>query len=346
MAKKPTKQNANRGERDIESRGLVQLLAMEGDNAAQKTGPAKFRMTLYTGETVQRYNWRTDQVVSVILDVAGFKPARTSDLPAMVDHYERAGTIDAITTDLTASTITGTGRFLANDAELFPGAARAQSILAQSHALQCSGRWVPMKMQELAAGAKDTVNGKAVVGPMEIWREFSIREGSFCDLGRDEMTHAELAARAEPLQTLSERNEPEEVNMKSIALLAALKPIFGADRAIELLASKPESEDLSAFASEIAGHATSLTTRVNELEASVKTKDGEIATLKTELAASKSAPPVKTLTGDPATPPAGAPAAGSDADLKAKYEGSADLKAEFGDFERFLAYSKKHPGKI
>lgn len=338
---KALKSKVGKQDRSVESRGLAELLAAEGA-LATPSSPSKFRMTLYTGETVQRYNWRTDQIVSVILDVAGFKPARTSELPAMVDHYERAGTIDTLAADAATGTITATGRFLGADPDLFPGAARAQAVLRQGHALQCSGRWVPAKIQELAAGAKDTVHGKSVVGPMEIWREFSIREGSFCDLGRDEMTHAELAAS----QPLSEP-EPEESNMKnSLALIASLKPIFGADRAIELAASKPDADDLSAFAGEIAAHATALTGRVSELEASVTAKDGEIATLKTELAASKAAPAVKTVVTDPNTPPAAQAAAGSDAALKAKYENSAELKAEFGDLERFLAFAKKNPTSV
>lgn len=55
-------------------------------------------------------------------------------------------------------------------------------------------------VEELSAGAKDTVNGHEVTGPMLIMRNCVIREVSFCAVGVDGNTHA---------VALSDKGEPQ-----------------------------------------------------------------------------------------------------------------------------------------
>lgn len=327
-----------------ESLGLAALLAAEGNDPAAGAGPGKFKMTLYTGEAMQRYNWRLDQIEAIYLDVAGFKPKLATGWPALVSHWARAGTIDTLTADTKAITITGEGRFLANDAELFPEAARVHSILKQGHTLQCSGYWQPVKVEAVQPGVKASVNGKSITGPAQIWREFSMREGSFCDLGRDEMTSASLAA------SLSEQHERQEnpTMPLNFALLASLKTFVGADRAISLLQSKPDATDLAAFLPDIEGEFTGLRAKLEKYEKDLAAAQTEIGTLKTDLAAAKAAPVVKLGGGDPGNPPvakgktgdltAAEEAALTDAELKARWEADDNIKAEFETHDHYRIF--------
>jgi hypothetical protein len=334
MPKPPQRRKQHLPDGAAESRGLVSLLAAVGADPAGQTGPAKFRMTLYTGEAMLRWNWRTESIEAIYLDVAGFKPKLETGWPAMVSHWSRAGTIDTLTADAKAVTIVGEGRFLANENDMFPDAARAQSILKQGHTLQCSGYWDHIKAESVQPGVAATVNGKTITGPAIIWRQFSMREGSFCDLGRDEMTSASLAA------SLSEEQDRQEnpTMPLNLALLASLKTFVGADRAIALLAAKPEATDLTAFLADIEGEFTGLRAKLEQSGKDLLAAQTKVTTLETELAAAKKAPVVTFPGGDPKQPKSPPPGAGlsaedtaklTDAELTAQYEASDDLKAEF-----------------
>ncbi len=333
-----------------ETRGLVELCAAEAGQDAAKSG-SRFKMTLYTGEVVTHYNWSRERVERVVLDVAGFNPKRQNNLPAMADHWQRVGTIDAMAAS--GSTITATGRFL-QDAELFEASARVQKILAEGHAMQCSGRWVPIKIEDIQAGASAKVNGQTVEGPISIWREFSIREGSFCDMGRDEMTEAELAASAKNQreefapELISNASNPEKKHMNK-DLLASLKNVFGADKAIDLLASKPDATDLGGFTAELVAHIGTLNADLTKVRGDLTAAQTELTQVKSDLKAAQAAPPITTVpagngAGAP-VPPAGrvdlnAMADGPDK-FKAEFEQLPHIKAQFESVEVYAHYRSK-----
>lgn len=341
---KPTKP-ATPPEECAVSHGIVELLAAEGGGDVSQTAGGRFRMVLYTGEVLGNYY---DPVLrdlyNVVLDVSGFKPKRTAGWPAMVDHWQRAGTLDAVTTDPAVGLITAAGRLLKNEDDMFPAAARAGSILKQGHSLQCSGRWVPpadrSKIEMLAAGITAKVNGKLVTGPVQIWREFNMREGSFVDLGRDETTAAELAA------SMSEAQPKESPTMPAnFALLASLSKIVGADRAIDLLSKQPDATDLLAFTGHIESSFADLKAKLDTATTDLAASVAKVTKLETDLAAALKAPVVKIGAGDPPEKPrdnaelnAADPATLSDADLHAKYEASADLKSKFETKDHYRLY--------
>ncbi len=341
---KPTKPQALPEECAV-SHGIVELLAAEGGGDASQTAGGRFRMVLYTGEVMANYyDPQLCDLMSVVLDVSGFKPKRTAGWPAMVDHWQRAGTLDAVNTDAATGTITASGRLLKNEDDMFPAAARASSILQQGHALQCSGRWVPpsdrSKIEMLASGTTAKVNGKTITGPVQIWREFNMREGSFVDLGRDETTAAELAA------SMSEAQPKESPPMPTnLALLASLSKLVGADHAIDLLSKQPDATDLLAFTSHIEASFTDLKAKLTQATTDLTASAAKVTKLEADLAAALKAPVVKIGAGDPAEKPrdnaelnAADPATLSDADLHAKYEASADLKGKFDTKDHYRLF--------
>lgn len=341
MPTKPHSRLMQTGDEVAVSRGLVSLLAAEGDNPAAGKGPSKFSMVLYTGETMTRWGWNGQQE-AIVLDVAGFKPKRDGGWPAMVDHWQRAGTIDKAAADVAAATITGTGRFLSSDADLFPAAARAEAILAQGHALQCSGYWVPAKIEKVEAGAKSSVNGKTVTGPIQIWREFSMREGSFTDLGRDEMTHAELAASLAGRRPMSEAPTQESPTMPNFALIASLKTFVGADRAIELAAAQPDDADLAAFLPQIEAAFTDLRAKLDKSTTDLAASVAKVTQIEADLAAAKAAPVVKLPGGgDGSTPAPRTGGAKTDDELTAAFKASKELQETYGDEKVYLSAMRR-----
>lgn len=304
------------------------------DQQANQRGPG-FEMVLYTGSVFAGHWYWGD----VILDVTGFKQHR-QDIPALWAHYGGSvGFTTSITADPAAATIVAKGQLIAGTDDQEPEANRVRRRLDQKAPLQCSGRWIPSRVEKVLAGAKATVNGKTVQGPVSIFRQFHCAEASFVDLGWDPMTNAVAASdsASRSVQVEVQGAKPESKPMpNSIELIAALKPILGADKAIELVTAKPEAADLAAFSPEIIAHAQTLTTQVKDLNAQLGAKDAEIGSLKTDLATAKARPPVISAAGSSPTPPAAQGAPKTEDQLKAEYAGSKDLQAEYGSVEVFL----------
>jgi hypothetical protein len=107
-----------------------------------------------------------------------------------------------------------------------------------------------------------------------------------------------------------------------VPVLAQLKDIVGADRAIELVTATPDAKDLGAFVAPIAAD-------LKAARADVTAKAAQIADLTAKLAAASAAPAVVTIAADGAGP------AKTGTDLKAKYEASAELQGQFGSFEAY-----------
>lgn len=330
-----------RGEAKAMSYGPATLLAADPADQQAKGG-RRFEMTLYTGATFAN-SWRWGDV---ILDVAGFKPAR-QDLPAMLRHVsaQTVGWTDSITADTKAVTIKASGRLLTGDTEAL--AKVVQGRLEQGFPYQCSGAWLPLRTEAVQPGATATVNGKTVTGPCTIFREFSILEASFAETGWDPMTSA-IAASAGDDQSLvtvntmgGEKTMPEPTNL---GLLAALKDILGADKAISLLTSKPDAKDLSAFAAELGNEVRTLSASLATATQTISERDATITKLEADLKAAKAAPAVITAGGDPSKPALEA-AAGTPDGWKAEYAKDASLQAEFPSVEQYLFFKQREAAK-
>jgi hypothetical protein len=333
--------------------GTFQAAAPSADKTSKR-----WIMELYRKGYVFRGHWKWGDIV---IDIEGIKPTR-KDVFALYNHnrYEAAGFTNFIGVE--GDLLIVKGVFLEGDKDTEPTATMVKNRMAQGAPMQCSGGFVPLKVEILEAGTKAIVNGVKHDGPKTIFRETDIVEASFCEMGWFQNSNAKLAAGADQgseievavfaapspdnagAQTTSRRKHMA-VND---ALLASLKKIFGADRALTLFAAKPEAENIEAFAAEmpavieeLRAENTRLTASLGEKETALKAKDGQIGKLEADLAKAKERPAVVTATGD--SPEGGKPNDGKDGnDLKAKWEkNEGDVQAEFGSYEAFEMYHKR-----
>lgn len=323
----------------------LSVVLTAADPKATKDTPRRWEMVLYSGG-VYRGHWYWGDI---ILDVSGFKPDR-QDLPALRNHdtSQVAGYSDKLSANVGKAEIRAEGFFLQGTIDQEPTADMIARRLSQDFPYQSSGRFEPRKVEQVLEGAKATVNGAAVEGPVTIFREFNLIEPSFTEIGWNNLSEA-MAANAGGQETVSvevvagQPNEketpmPEPIKTTTPSLLAMLKEIFGADKAITLVSSKPEAKELLAFIPELQEEVKTLRASGADLQTKLDKATADLAATKTELEAAKKAPPVITAGGDPSQARAPAPAAGSEAALKAEWDGSKDLQAEFPKVEYYLTH--------
>lgn len=320
--------------------GAPQLLAAgEGEATAGK--PRRFAMEIYTGAMLASWQWG-----NVYLDISGFKPHRT-DLAALRNHDrdQVAGHTDKWTTGKTS--IFNEGMFLPGTEEQEPTARMIERRLSANFPYQSSGRWQPLRTEQVQAGAAASVNGQTVQGPCTIFREFTCVEASFTEMGMDPMTMCVTAAKsadAEVEVTVegSAPQQPENPAM-SMKLLPILASILGSDQAIALLGAKPESTSLDAFATEIGTAFSTLQAANKDLTAKLAEKTTAYTALAARLEEAKKNPAVLTLEADAShpTPPPAPPAAGTPEALKAEYAANKDLQAEFPTADHYVVFKQK-----
>jgi hypothetical protein len=301
----------------------------------------RFKMTLYTGGVFYGHWYYGD----VILDLTGFKPARI-DLPALHDHniYRVAGSTDKLAVE--GKEIAAYGEFLKGTREEEPYANMIKSRLAQNFPYQCSGYWEPKKIENVLVGVTAKVNGETVNGPVTIFREYDLGEASFVEMGWDSQTRAVAAGKPDgdvtvDVTTTGEKTMTTEAK-PATGILAALKNVFGADKAIEFVTAHPERKEISEFSGE-------LITFVQEIQGALKTAKEtitahatKITQLETDLAAAKARPAVITTSGD--SPEGGQAPAGSlpegEEKWKADFKASKALQGEYPSEAAYVAFKK------
>jgi hypothetical protein len=310
--------------------------------------PAKFSGTAYSGGFVPDYG--------VVIDMAS--TTYKSKMPLLDSHmrWEIIGVIEQATTEASYQMSVG-GRLFSD----MPGST-AERIA------QLAQRGVPFEMsvglyaytrEYVPAGKSIQVNGQTFNGPVNVLRNGQVREVSIVTLGADprtESTFFDLPTGDDPMTTQT----IEQLTAQSAQLTAQVAQLTAAaaQHATELAAAradgaKLERERIQAVeAALLPGH--------EKLIASLKfdgKTDGGTAALavlaaeKTKLGAAAAA-----LSADAPAPvkPAATPAVEQPAktDLmadkskpidercKATWEGSAEIRAEFGSLAAFTAFSR------
>lgn len=152
--------------------------------AAAADGLRKFSGVAYAGGVITgHFYWGR-----VAFDLATTRFAER--VPILIEHdrSQRAGfgqlSADAATGDLR---ITGT----------LLGNAHGQAIATEADAgfpWQLSVHIEPGSIEEIGEGFTTTINGRAVTGPLTVFRNSLIRETSFTPTGADSLTHARVFA--------------------------------------------------------------------------------------------------------------------------------------------------------
>jgi hypothetical protein len=157
-----------------DSTSEVQLAAL-GDEQ-----PRTFSMVALTGKPLAHWYFG-----KLAIDLAGVRMKQR--LPVLKDHNteERLGYTTAMRNE--------PGRGIVAEGRLLQRSPAAQQVLADSadgFPWQASTYLQASKMQRLAEGQSDQVNGYTVEGPATIFRESTLREVTFTALGVDDDTSA------------------------------------------------------------------------------------------------------------------------------------------------------------
>lgn len=322
----------------------------------------KWQMELYKAGYVFAGHWRWGDIV---IDLQGIKPTR-QDVFALYNHWrdEVAGFTSFIGVE--SGRLIARGQFLEGTKEDEPIAYKIKSRMAQKAPMQCSGGFVPRKVEILEAGASAVVDGVMQQGPKTIFRETDVIEASFCEMGWYQESQAKLAASAgkdagaQPIYEIAviaaspqgqtpNRKGSTMTKEEKASFLASLKDIFGADKALELFAANPQADKLEAFAGDmipviqsLRAETAQLTAKLAEKETALQAKAGEITQLQADLKAAKARPAVVTAGGD--NPEGGKPPAkGTPADLKARWDNNEDdVQAEFSSYEAYALYMERY----
>ena len=149
--------------------------------AQSSTEKRRFQMLAHTGKVVSR--WWGNLVLD--MDGAQFK----QKLALLKDHYTSAPLGFSTKIERTKRGLEATGKMLSN--------AQADEVIRYSREgfpWQASLMAVPQKLENVEAGVSAMVNGREVLGPMTIFREWTMHELTLTTLGADDDTETQAFA--------------------------------------------------------------------------------------------------------------------------------------------------------
>ena len=336
------------------------LLALGTLIAAEPSADASalrsFEMCLYKAGYVFAGHW---QWGNIVLDLAGLNQHR-QDVPALHNHYRSDVAGFTKTLGVFGSEISAAGMLLNGSKEDEPVAYMIRSRLEQNFPYQCSGRFEPelSAVETVPEGARVTVDGVEHVGPLTIFRKYKVAEVSFTELGWFNQSSAKLAAgenQNDEIHILESTKSPVPAALEGAkkpmttentpatekkGLLSLMAEAFGHKEAIAMFEENPDASGIEAFAPKMIETITALRASVDTLTASVAERDTKITKLEADLAAAKANPPLTAAAGDPSIPAAKEPKLEGVEALKAEYQKSEALQAEFGSVENFLKFKE------
>jgi len=303
-----------------------------------------FEIEAYTGQVVDRW-WG-----KLAVDVTGISASQK--MPILRDH----NTGDIVGHSLKSWT-DGSFKVSGKFSKSTETAKEVQALAEEGFPWQASIGVKPKTVLEIKSGTSMAVNGGVVEGPAEIWIESEVYETSFVPLGADNNTSVAMLAQIEEMaQDEAEIKGDRTMEFTLEALSKEAPELLGQIRdaakqeGLELgKAEGAEAERGRILAVEkcsLGGHEDLIETLMFD----GKTTGGEaaLAILKAEKTARET-----TLQDNADDAPAPAQHSSTDGDTggsatnltgeekwKAEFEKSAELKAEFGDVDEYLAYKK------
>ena len=289
----------------------------------------------------------------LVFDLKGVKWGKDK-LPVLHNHEpgRRVGWTDKIEVDEEKGLVM-TGTFLKNAI-----AREVQEDAAAGYPWQASIYLKALKIEEIAEKTTAEVNGRTIIGPATIFRESYLREGSFCELGADEQTGAELfSAKKEDGMDPKKETAPDAAAAAVAAERARVAKIFAA-------ADMPRQAALAAkFAADGTEVADALVALIEDQKKTIATMEAEIAKLRddgddegdgdegdgdgeeTPRAKASDSDLAKEvlrlkaeLRGGPTGQGKGKKPTGTFSSLKEEWDASPELQKEFFTFEGFEAF--------
>lgn len=188
--------------------------------AEDDTTPRKFSGIAYSGGAITDHPF----FPRVAFDLSSTK--LSTPAPALLDHYKPVGVIKAAAIDNDIridgelfSDLEGDGKNIASMADR--GMPWQMSV----------GIW-PGRVEQVKAGAKVKLNGQEFEGPLTVFRDNRVREVSFCPLGADDRTSAEVfSIGGERRQPTTEDHEMDQAEHDRV--VKEITDKFAADLKVE-----------------------------------------------------------------------------------------------------------------
>lgn len=153
--------------------------------AAEEGKRPTFSISAYTGVPMNVAAF----YMPIVLDLAGVKAA-SQEIPILLDHDPSRIVGQSSEVKIGASGVTVAGSVTGDDAD----AAKVVGHAKNGFKWKASVGANVLRREFLEAGKKATVNGREVTGPLLIARESELLEVSFCAIGADNNTSAQVAA--------------------------------------------------------------------------------------------------------------------------------------------------------
>jgi len=210
----------------------IELSAALNVQAADEAAVPTFELVAYTGASI-RQGWSRNPLV---VDLAHMDASRP--IPILYAHGKEMPLLDSVIGKSLEATNDGNQLMLRG--ELIRGTPAADKLIALAKAgvpLQASIGADVGSIENIAAGASVTVNGREFPGPISVARGAVLRETSVVLFGADSATSAAIAAEANEVSTMSEQlnEKPVEAAVpttEATAIVAAdQKVIAGNDGA-------------------------------------------------------------------------------------------------------------------
>lgn len=179
----------------------IELSATLNVQAADEAAMPTFELVAYTGASI-RQGWSRNPLV---VDLAGMNTAKAS-IPILYAHGRELPLLDSVIGRSTE--ILNDGNQLVIRGELIRGEPAADKLIRYAKAgvpLQASIGADAGGLENIAAGAVVTVNGREFPGPLTVARAADLRETSVVLFGADGQTSAAIAAEASEVLSMSDQ---------------------------------------------------------------------------------------------------------------------------------------------
>jgi len=179
----------------------IELSATLNVQAADESAVPTFELVAYTGASI-RQGWSRNPLV---VDLAGMNTAKAS-IPILYAHGRELPLLDSVIGKSTE--ILNDGGQLVIRGELIRGTTVGDKLIQYAKAgvpLQASIGADAGGLENIAAGAVVSVNGREFPGPVTVARAADLRETSVVLFGADGATSAAIAAEANEVSTMSEQ---------------------------------------------------------------------------------------------------------------------------------------------
>jgi hypothetical protein len=178
----------------------IELSAALNVQAADEAAVPTFELVAYTGASI-RQGWSRNPLV---VDLAHMDASRP--IPILYAHGKEMPLLDSVIGKSLEATNDGNQLMLRG--ELIRGTPAADKLIALAKAgvpLQASIGADVGSIENIAAGAVVTVNGREFPGPISVARGAVLRETSVVLFGADSATSAAIAAEANEVSTMSDQ---------------------------------------------------------------------------------------------------------------------------------------------